>query len=60
MSVSNSGPSVCVSCMACHNEGRGLGKWITAEQVAAAQVAAGEAAAAASSEKPKVCLCKAR
>ena len=36
MSISTaSGPSVCVSCMACHNEGRGLGKWITAEQVAA-------------------------
>ena len=38
MSIStNSGPSVCVSCMACHNEGRGLGKWITAE-VAAREV----------------------
>ena len=36
MSLSTtSGPSVCVSCMACHNEGRGLGKWITAEQAAA-------------------------
>ena len=33
--VINSGPSVCVSCMACHNEGRGLGKWITAEQAGA-------------------------
>jgi len=33
--VTNSGPSVCVSCMACHNEGRGLGKWITAEQAGA-------------------------
>lgn len=37
--ISNSGPCVCVSCMACHNEGRGLGKWITAE-VAAAEVEA--------------------
>ena len=38
MSISTtSGPSVCVSCMACHNEGRGLGKWITAE-VAAREV----------------------
>jgi len=35
--LSNSGPSVCVSCMACHNEGRGLGQWITAE-VAAREV----------------------
>lgn len=33
--LATSGPSVCVSCMACHNEGRGLGKWISAEQVAA-------------------------
>ena len=32
--TTTSGPSVCVSCMACHNEGRGLGKWITAEQAA--------------------------
>lgn len=35
MSVSDSKPSVWVACMACHTEGIGLGKWITAEQAAA-------------------------
>lgn len=37
--MSRSVSSICVSCMACHNEGRGLGKWISAE-VAAAEVEA--------------------
>ena len=27
--------SICISCMSCHNEGRGLGQWVTAEQAAA-------------------------
>ena len=34
ISVDN-GPSVCVACLSCLNEGRALGKWITAEQAAA-------------------------